>query len=69
MTLALGRLEESGIVTRCEITTYEPDMLMELAFDDETRVQKLIMKVRRRSFALSTASIAYHSHLTVRMAS
>lgn len=40
------RLEESGIVTRCEITTYEPDTLMDLSFDDETRVQKLIMKVR-----------------------
>ncbi|ORY37884.1 Rad1/Rec1/Rad17 [Leucosporidium creatinivorum] len=37
-------LEESGIVTRCEITTYEPDTLMDLAFDDDTRVQKLIMK-------------------------
>lgn len=41
-----GRLEESGIVTRCEITTYEPDELMDLPFDDELRVQKLIMKVR-----------------------
>jgi hypothetical protein len=40
------RLEESGIVTRCEITTYEPDSLMDLAFNDDNRVQKLIMKVR-----------------------
>ena len=40
------RLEESGIVTRCEITTYEPDALMDLPFDDELKVQKLIMKVR-----------------------
>ncbi|KAK4048905.1 checkpoint clamp complex protein Rad1 [Microbotryomycetes sp. JL201] len=37
-------LEEGGIVTRCEITTYEPDPIMDVAFDDERRVQKLIMK-------------------------
>ncbi|KAM0747330.1 Rad1-domain-containing protein [Meredithblackwellia eburnea MCA 4105] len=37
-------LEESGILTRCEITTYEPDPLMELPFDDESKIQKLIMK-------------------------
>lgn len=39
-------LEESGIVTRCELTTYEPDGLLDLKFSDEERVQKLIMKVR-----------------------
>ena len=32
-------------MTRCEITTYEPDVLMDLTFDDDSRVQKLIMKV------------------------
>ncbi|KAK4053338.1 checkpoint clamp complex protein Rad1 [Microbotryomycetes sp. JL221] len=37
-------LEEGGIVTRCEITTYEPDQVMDIAFDDDKRVQKLIMK-------------------------
>ncbi|KAM0787227.1 hypothetical protein ACM66B_006465 [Microbotryomycetes sp. NB124-2] len=37
-------LEEGGIVTRCEITTYEPDPHMDIAFDDDRRVQKLIMK-------------------------
>ncbi|KDE06276.1 hypothetical protein MVLG_03435 [Microbotryum lychnidis-dioicae p1A1 Lamole] len=37
-------LEEGGIVTRCEITTYEPDDLMELFFDDQDRVMKFIMK-------------------------
>ncbi|SCV67375.1 BQ2448_6021 [Microbotryum intermedium] len=37
-------LEEGGIVTRCEITTYEPDELMELFFDDQDRVMKFIMK-------------------------
>ncbi|SGY90573.1 BQ5605_C039g11816 [Microbotryum silenes-dioicae] len=39
-------LEEGGIVTRCEITTYEPDDLMELFFDDQDRVMKFIMKVK-----------------------
>lgn len=42
----MDRLEESGILTRCEITTYEPDELMDLPFDDEAKIQKLIMKVR-----------------------
>lgn len=40
------RLEESGIVTRCEITTYEPEGLLDLAFHDEEKVQRLIIKVR-----------------------
>jgi hypothetical protein len=39
-------LEESGIVTRCELTTYEPDGLLDLAFPDDERVVRLIMKVR-----------------------
>ncbi|CEQ40850.1 SPOSA6832_02507 [Sporobolomyces salmonicolor] len=37
-------LEESGTVTRCELTTYEPDGLLDLAFEDADRVQRLIMK-------------------------
>ncbi|KAK4698220.1 cell cycle checkpoint protein, partial [Phenoliferia sp. Uapishka_3] len=45
-------LEESGIVTRCEITTYEPDTLMDLSFDDDARVLKLIMKVSTPLFLL-----------------
>ena len=40
----VSRLEESGIVTRCEITTYEPEQMLDITFDDSTRVQKLIMK-------------------------
>ncbi|GAA6005884.1 hypothetical protein JCM11491_004049 [Sporobolomyces phaffii] len=36
-------LEESGIVTRCELTTYEPDGLLDLNFKPEERVQRLIM--------------------------
>lgn len=39
------RLEESGIVTRCEITTYEPEGLLDLAFNDEDKIQRLIIKV------------------------
>lgn len=38
-------LVEGGMVTRCDLTTYEPDELMELPFDDTERVQKLIIKV------------------------
>ncbi|GAA6030484.1 hypothetical protein JCM8097_006170 [Rhodosporidiobolus ruineniae] len=37
-------LEESGIVTRCELTTYEPDGLLDLAFPDDERVVRLVMK-------------------------
>ncbi|GAA5858210.1 hypothetical protein JCM8547_005692 [Rhodosporidiobolus lusitaniae] len=37
-------LEESGIVTRCELTTYEPDGLLDLAFPNDERVVRLIMK-------------------------
>ncbi|GAA6009870.1 hypothetical protein JCM10207_002140 [Rhodosporidiobolus poonsookiae] len=37
-------LEESGIVTRCELTTYEPEGLLDLAFPDDDRVVRLIMK-------------------------
>ncbi|GJN94659.1 hypothetical protein Rhopal_007742-T1 [Rhodotorula paludigena] len=37
-------LEESGIVTRCEITSYEPEALLDLAFSDEDKVQRLIIK-------------------------
>lgn len=43
-------LEEGGIVTRCEITTYEPEGLLDLAFVDEDKVQRLIIKV---SFVLT----------------
>lgn len=32
-------------MTRCEIVTYEPEPLMELPFDNDTIVQKMIMKV------------------------
>jgi cell cycle checkpoint protein len=42
----LRSLEESGIVTRCELTTYEPDGLLDLAFPDDERIVRLIMKVR-----------------------
>ncbi|BGP52426.1 checkpoint clamp complex protein Rad1 [Rhodotorula kratochvilovae] len=37
-------LEEGGIVTRCEITTYEPEGLLDLAFADEAKVQRLVIK-------------------------
>ncbi|GAA5876398.1 hypothetical protein JCM3774_005320 [Rhodotorula dairenensis] len=37
-------LEEGGIVTRCEITTYEPEGLLDLAFNDEDKIQRLIIK-------------------------
>ncbi|GAA5898009.1 uncharacterized protein JCM6883_000891 [Sporobolomyces salmoneus] len=37
-------LEESGIVTRCELTAYEPEGLLDLQFSAEQGVQRLIMK-------------------------
>ncbi|GAA5947727.1 hypothetical protein JCM3765_001054 [Sporobolomyces pararoseus] len=37
-------LEESGIVTRCELTTYEPEGLLDLNFTAHERVQRLIIK-------------------------
>ena len=32
-------------MTRCELTTYEPEGLLDLSFVDQERVQRLIMKV------------------------
>lgn len=52
------RLEEGGIVTRCELTTYEPEGLLDLTFIDQERVQRLIMKVR----SLSPSSSPLLSH-------
>ena len=40
-----GRLEENGVVTRCEITTFEAGDVFELPYDDDERVQKLILNV------------------------
>jgi Repair protein Rad1/Rec1/Rad17 len=39
------RLTDSGTLTRCEITTYEPEPNLDLPFDNERRAQRLIMKV------------------------
>lgn len=50
------RLEEGGIVTRCELTTYEPEGLLDLTFIDQERVQRLIMKVRSLSPSSSPLS-------------
>jgi hypothetical protein len=33
------------MLTRCEVTTFEPEPLLDLPFDDKRRVQKLLMKV------------------------
>ncbi|GAA5821102.1 hypothetical protein JCM3770_005518 [Rhodotorula araucariae] len=46
-------LEEGGIVTRCEITTYEPEGLLDLAFVDEAKVQRLVIKSEGLRDALS----------------
>jgi len=46
MCTVAPRLEEGGIVTRCEITTYEPEGLLDLAFPDSDKVQRMIIKVR-----------------------
>lgn len=45
LILLTHRLEESGTVTRCEITTYESEPPMEMGFDDAAKIQRLIMKV------------------------
>lgn len=37
-------LEEAGVITSCELTTYEPDPPSRMGFDDDRRVQKIIMK-------------------------
>jgi hypothetical protein len=50
------RLEESGTVTRCEITTYEADDTMEMGFDDDARILRLVMKVRTSSHPVSPTS-------------
>jgi hypothetical protein len=38
-------LEENGIVTRCDITTFDSVEVSDLPYDDEARVQKLILNV------------------------
>lgn len=44
-------------MTRCEITTYEPDLVMDIAFDEDQQVQKLIMKVNLRSAVLALSGV------------
>ena len=37
-------LEESGIITTCELTVYEPEPLADIPFDKQALVQKIIMR-------------------------
>lgn len=39
------RLEDNGIVTRCEITTFDARQIIDLPYDDSERMQKLILAV------------------------
>lgn len=48
-----SRLEESGVVTRCELTTFEPDSMLDIQFDDARAVQKLIVKSKWLSDAFA----------------
>lgn len=45
-------LEDSGIVTRCEITTFDASEIFDLPYDDDERVQKLILNVSYRNLLL-----------------
>ena len=40
-----NRLEEIGVVTRCEITTFSSGEIYDLPYDDDEKVQKLILAV------------------------
>jgi len=54
------RLEESGIVTTVELTSYEPEGLLDLNFTANERVQRLIMKVcnlSSRSILISVSNL------------
>ncbi|GAA95265.1 hypothetical protein E5Q_01921 [Mixia osmundae IAM 14324] len=48
-------LEESGVVTTCEITTFVPEEILDISFREELRVQKVIMKSEWLLNALSEA--------------
>lgn len=55
-----GSAEEGGVVTTCELTTYEPDEdddSNEIGFDSNSLVSKIIMKVFRPSLEPSTTSL------------
>ena len=39
------RLEEAGITTTCELTTYEPDAQEDIPLDRDSLAQKIIIKV------------------------
>jgi hypothetical protein len=43
--IGICRLTDSGTLTRCEITTFEPEPALDLPFDNDRRVQRVIMKV------------------------
>lgn len=49
------RLEDDGIVTRCEITTFDASEIFDLPYNDEERLQKLILNVSTAPLALGTA--------------
>lgn len=40
-----SRVEESGVLTVCSLTSYEPELIEELAFDEESLTFKIILKV------------------------
>lgn len=47
--LYLVRLEEGGFLTDCSIQTQEPDETLDFDFSSAEVLNKIIMKVRRRT--------------------
>ena len=47
--LYLVRLEEGGVLTDCSIQTQEPDETLDFDFSSVEVLNKIIMKVRRRT--------------------
>lgn len=40
----INRLSEGGVVTRCELVTYEPDDILDLGFEEDANIARIIMK-------------------------
>ena len=58
-------LEESGITTTCELTTYEPDPVPDIPFDQQSLVQKIIMQASLLHDAVSELSATNPSKVTM----
>ena len=58
-------LEETGIVTTCELVTYEPDLQVEIPLHKDALVQKIIMRASWLYDAIAELSSTSPTRLTI----